>query len=46
MILRVMMLEVMIGVLVMEVDKVADMVVNMKVDKVADMLVKIPDEDY
>ena len=30
----------------MEVDKVADMVVNMKVDKVADMLVKIPDEDY
>ena len=30
----------------MEVDKVADMVVNMKVDKVADVLVKIPDEDY
>ena len=30
----------------MEVDKVADMVVNMKVDKVADILVKIPDEDY
>ena len=46
MILMEMMLEVVIGVLVMEVDKVADMVVNMKVDKVADMLVKIPDEDY
>ena len=30
----------------MDIDKVADMVVNMKVDKVADMLVKIPDEDY
>ena len=26
--------------------EVADMVVIMKVDKVADMLVKIPDEDY
>ena len=50
MILMEMMLEVKIGGLVMEVDKVADevadMVVNMKVDKVADMLVKIPDEDY
>ena len=46
MILLKMMLEVVIGVLVMEVDKVADMVVNMKVDKVADILVKIPDEDY
>ena len=34
------------GMVYMEVDKVADMVVNMKVDKVADMLVKIPDEDY
>ena len=41
-----MMLEVVIGVLVMEVDKVADMVLNMKVEKVADMSVKIPDEDY
>ena len=45
-----MMLEVVMGVVYMEVDKVADevadMVVNMKVDKVADMLVKIPDEDY
>ena len=46
MILLETMLEVVIGVLVMKVDKVADMVVNMKVDKVADMLVKIPDEDY
>ena len=46
MILMEVMLEVVIGVLVMKVDKVADMVVNMKVDKVADMLVKIPDEDY
>ena len=38
------------GVVYMEVDKVADevadMVVHMEVDKVADMLVKIPDEDY
>ena len=41
-----MMLEVVIGVLFMEVDKVADMVLNMKVEKVADMSVKIPDEDY
>ena len=41
-----MMLEVVIGVLVMEVDKVADMMLNMKVEKVADMSVKIPDEDY
>ena len=46
MILREMLLEVVIGVLVMEVDKVADMVLNMKVEKVADMSVKIPDEDY
>ena len=33
MILREMLLEVVIGVLVMEVDKVADMVLNMKVEK-------------
>ena len=50
MILLEMMLELVIGVVYMEVDKVAvevaDMVVIMKVDKVADMLVKIPDEDY
>ena len=38
-----MMLEVLIGVLVMEVDKVADEVTNMEVGKVADM--KIPIED-
>ena len=38
--------EVVMGVVYMEVDKVADMVVNMEVDKVADILVKIPDEDF
>ena len=38
-----MMLEVVIGGLVMEVDKVADEVADMEVDKVADM--KIPIED-
>ena len=38
-----MMLEVVIGVLVMEVDKVADEMTDMEVDKVADM--KIPIED-
>ena len=42
MILMEMMLEVVIGVLVMEVGKVADEVTNMEVDK-ADM--KIPVED-
>ena len=41
-----MMLEVVMGLVYVEVDKVAYMVVNIKVDKVADMLVKIPDEDY
>ena len=40
MILRVMMLEVMIGVMVMEVDKMADEVTDMEVYKVTDM--KIP----
>ena len=40
MILLDMMLEVVIGVLVMEVDKVADEMTDMEVDKVADM--KIP----
>ena len=40
MILLEMMLEVVIGVLVMEVDKVADEVTDMEVDKVTDM--KIP----
>ena len=43
MILMEMMLEVVIGVLVMEVDKVADEVTDMEVDKVTDM--KIPIED-
>ena len=43
MILREMMFEVVIGVLVMEVDKVTDEVTDMEVDKVADM--KIPIED-
>ena len=43
MILMEMILEVVIGVLVMEVDKVADEVTDMEVDKVADM--KIPIED-
>ena len=33
-----MMLEVLIGVLVMEVDKVADEVINMEVDKVTNMM--------
>ena len=37
MILLEMMLEGVIGVLVMEVDKVADKVTDMEVDKVADM---------
>ena len=36
-------LEVVIGVMVMEVDKVADEVTDMEVDKVTDM--KIPIED-
>ena len=40
------MLDVVMGVVYVEVDKVADMVVNMEVDKVANMLVKIPDEVY
>ena len=43
MILMEMMLEVVIGVLVMEVGMVADEVTDMEVDKVADM--KIPIED-
>ena len=36
-----MMLEVVIGVLVMEVDKVADEVTDMEIDKVADMKISI-----
>ena len=46
MILLEMMLEVVMGLVYVEVDKVAYMVVNMKVDKVANILVKIPDQDY
>ena len=38
MILMEMMLEVLIGVLVMEVKKVADEVTNMEVDKVTNMM--------
>ena len=38
MLLLEMMLEVVIGVLVMEVDKVADEVTNMEVDKVTNMM--------
>ena len=43
MIILEMMLEVVIGVIVMEVDKMADEVTDMEVDKVTDM--KIPIED-
>ena len=43
MILLEAMVEVVIGVMVMEVDKVADEVTNMEVDKVTD--IKIPIED-
>ena len=46
MILMEMMLEVVIGVLVMEVDKVADVVTDMKVDKVTNMMAKITNEDF
>ena len=46
MILREMILEVVIGVLVMEVGKVADEVTNMEVDKVTNMMAKIPNEDF
>ena len=38
-----MMLDVVIGMLVMEVDKVADEVTDMEVDKVADMNIPIED---
>ena len=40
MILREMMLEVVIGVLVMEAGKVADEVTDMEVDKVTNMMVE------
>ena len=35
-----------IGVLVMDVDKVADVVTDMKVDKVTNMMAKITNEDF
>ena len=41
MILMEMMLDVVIGVLVMQVDKVADEVTNMDVDKLTNMMAKI-----
>ena len=40
------MLEVIIRVLVMEVDKSVDEVTNMEVDKVTNMMAKIPNEDF
>ena len=40
------MVEVVIGVMVMEVDKVADEVTNMEVDKVTNMMAKITNEDF
>ena len=46
MILLEMMLEVVIGVMVMEVDKVADEVTDMEVDKVTNMVAEIPNEDF
>ena len=46
MILMEMMLEVVIGVLVMEVDKLVDEVTNMDVDKVTNMMAKIANEDF
>ena len=46
MILMEMMLEVVIGVLVMQVDKVADEVTNMDVDKVTNTMAKITNEDF
>ena len=43
MILLEMMLKVVIGVMVMEVDKMADEVTDMEVDKVTDMNILIED---
>ena len=43
MILLEMMLELVIGVMVMEVDKMADEVTDMEVDKVTDMNILIED---
>ncbi len=46
MILMEMMIQVVIGVLVWEVDKVADEVTNMEVDRVTNMMAKITNEDF
>ena len=46
MILMEMMLEVVFGVLVMEVDKLVDEVTNMDVDKVTNMMAMITNEDF
>ena len=46
MILRGKMLEVEIGVLVMEVDKVADEVTDMEIYKVTNMMAKIPNKTF
>ena len=46
MILLEMMLEVVIGVLVMEVDKMANEVTNMEVDKVINMVAEISNDDF
>ena len=46
MILMEMMLEVVFGVLVMEVDKLVDEVTNMDVDKVTNMMANITNEDF
>ena len=40
-----MMLEVLIGVVVMEVEKGADVVTDMEVDKVTNMMAKITNEN-
>ena len=46
MILMEMMLEVVIGVLVMEVDKVADEVTDVEIDKQTNMVVNITNEEF
>ena len=46
MILMEMMLKTVMGVMDMEVDKMAAEVANMEVVKLADMVVKIPNEDF
>ena len=46
MILMEMMLEVVMVVVYMEVDKLVDEVTNMDVDKVTNMMAKITNEDF